>query len=117
MHELGPSVVVYRRGEVRRERASVESIRRWVEGLYTLQCRNFPREGRFSQEVRRSTTPRRRQSREREMEMGQTGESTPTNVVGRTNERTFPLYPSYPIPISVVIRERILPLFSRGFVH
>lgn len=43
-----PSVVVYGRGEVKRGRASVESIRRWVEGLSTLQCRNFPEKEDFA---------------------------------------------------------------------
>lgn len=42
------SVVVYGRGEVKRGRASVESIRRWVEGLSTLQCRNFPEKEDFA---------------------------------------------------------------------
>lgn len=48
-HELGRRWLLYRRGEVKRGRASVESIRRWVEGLCTLQCRNLPENQDFHQ--------------------------------------------------------------------
>lgn len=80
-----PSVVVYGRGEVKRGRASVESIRRWVEGLSTLQCRNFPEKEDFA----RAEAPgvHNRQT----MEMGWTRRTTrgSTDQLRLNSWRTF----------------------------